>query len=82
MLALDRPVILVVGSYLGAISHALSAIAVIQARGLGLRAVVVSESEVSTGLAETVDALARFAPGPEIVPLRRGEAEISLLTQP
>jgi dethiobiotin synthetase len=82
MLALDRPVILVVGTYLGAISHALSAIAVIQARGLVLRAVVVSESETSVGLAETIDALERFAPGTRLVALRRGGTEISPLTEP
>lgn len=78
LLALQCPAVLVAGSYLGAISHALTAIDVIRARGVPLRAVVVSESPDSVGLDETIDALRRFGGGPAIVGLRRGETEISL----
>jgi len=72
---------LVAGSYLGAISHALTAIEVIRARRIALHAVVVSESVPSAGLAETVDALRRFAPGALIVPIKRGEMSLAGLTE-
>lgn len=42
--ALDLPAILVAGSYLGAISHALTAAETLRLHGVPLRAVVVSES--------------------------------------
>ena len=42
--ALGAPVLLVTGSYLGSISHALTAASVIGAAGLSLAAIVVSES--------------------------------------
>ena len=80
--ALACPVLLVAGSYLGAVSHALTAIEVIRTRGVPLRAVVVSESVESAGLAETVDALHRFAPGAEIIGLARGETALAGLTAP
>jgi dethiobiotin synthetase len=48
MVALNYPVIIVVGSYLGAISHALSACEVLRARGLVIQAVIISESEDSS----------------------------------
>jgi hypothetical protein len=43
---------------------------------------VVSESTESAGLAETVDALQRFAPGAEIVALARGETAVAGVTVP
>jgi dethiobiotin synthetase len=52
--ALGLPVLLVSGSYLGAISHALTAAEVLKSRGLTLRAVVVSESEGAPTPPETV----------------------------
>lgn len=48
MLALNLPMILVSGSYLGAISHCLTAIDVILRRNLRIAAVVINESENST----------------------------------
>ncbi len=78
LIALNQPIVLVVGSYLGAISHALTAIEVIRARAVPLRAVVVSVSVESVGLAQTLDALQRFAPGVPFVALGRGETRISL----
>ena len=63
---LGFPAILVVGSYLGALSHALTAAATLDGRGIRLAGMVVAESEDSpVPLAETVDTLARFvAPAP------------------
>jgi dethiobiotin synthetase len=58
---LGHPVILVTGSYLGAISHALTALSALDHRGIDIRAVVVSESEPSAGLIETVESVSRLA---------------------
>jgi dethiobiotin synthetase len=58
---LSHPVILVTGSYLGAISHTLTALAVLRGREIVLRGIVVSESEQSVGLADTVESLVQFA---------------------
>ena len=57
------PVLLVTGSYLGAVSHTLTAIEVIRARGLDLAAIVVSESEAAPPVIEITGALAAFASG-------------------
>lgn len=59
---LRAPVLLVTGSYLGAVSHTLTALAVIRARGLDVAAVVVSESEAGPPLMEITGALATFEP--------------------
>jgi dethiobiotin synthetase len=59
--SLGSSVVIVTGSYLGAISHTLTALAAIRSRGLHVRAVVVSESLESAGLAETVESLRLFA---------------------
>lgn len=55
------PVLLVTGSYLGTISHTLTAIEVAKSRKLGIKAVVISESEGSTvSLGATAAALRKF----------------------
>ena len=59
--SLGHSVVLVTGSYLGAISHTLTALSVIRARGLPVRGVVVSESLERAGLTETVEAIRLFA---------------------
>ena len=70
--SLDYPVVLVTGSYLGALSHTLSALFVIRARRLELRGVVVSESAESTGLADTIQSIGHFArPHPPMYALSR-----------
>lgn len=70
--ALAVPVLLVAGSYLGAISHALTAVEVLKCRGMSMAALVVSESEGATvALQDTVAELVRFAPGAPIFPLPR-----------
>ena len=59
--ALDIPVILVVGSYLGSLSHALTALEALRARDVAIDRIVVNETEDSNiPLAETRDTLARF----------------------
>lgn len=63
MTALNDSVILVVGTYLGAISHALTAYEALRARGLFLQAVVVSESDDGAMSAqETALAMKPFMP--------------------
>jgi dethiobiotin synthetase len=71
---LGAPVLLVAGSYLGTISHTLTAAAVIEAAGLALVGVVVSESTADAPpLKETVAALEGRLPTP-ISELRRGQS--------
>lgn len=61
MMALQVPLILVAGSYLGTISHTLTALDALFRRDLSVLAVVVSETPGSTvPLADTVAAIARF----------------------
>ena len=62
MMALQLPLILVAGSYLGTISHTLTALDALFRRGLQVLAIVVSETPGSTvPLADTVAAISRFA---------------------
>jgi dethiobiotin synthetase len=62
MMALRLPLILVAGSYLGTISHTLTALDSLFRRDMDLLAVIVSETPGSTvPLDETVAAIARFA---------------------
>lgn len=59
--ALDVPAVLVSGSYLGAISHALTALESLTVKGIPVRALVISESAQSpVPVAETVQAMSRF----------------------
>lgn len=61
MMALQLPLILVAGSYLGTISHTLTALDALFQRGLKVVATVVSETPGSTvPLDDTVAAIARF----------------------
>lgn len=72
MRGLDMPVLLVAGSYLGTISHTLSALAAMQLHGLKPHAVILNESPVSpVPLAETAAALARHWPDVPILTLPR-----------
>ncbi|WP_269716458.1 dethiobiotin synthase [Caulobacter sp. NIBR2454] len=57
---LTLPVILVCGSYLGTISHTLTALEVLKARGVTVAAIVMSESEGAPDLGETAASLAAF----------------------
>jgi len=71
---LGLPVLLVGGSYLGAVSHALTAVEVVRARGLPIPAFVVSESAgEAPPLIEITGALARFAPTVPVFVARRNQ---------
>ena len=62
MAELRFPVLLVAGSYLGTISHTLTALASLRQRRLAVAAIVVSESEESAvPLADNAASIARFA---------------------
>lgn len=84
MRALDVPITLVTGSYLGTISHTLSALDVLKHHRRDVRAIVISESEESpVALDETVASIARFAKPIEVIALPRldGMPEHSVIAQ-
>lgn len=69
---LGWPAILVAGSYLGALSHCLTAASAIRAKGLQLSGIVVSESkENPVPLAETVATIRNFSGDVPVVALPR-----------
>jgi dethiobiotin synthetase len=72
MAELQIPVLLVIGGYLGTISHTLTALDVLARRNLSVRAIVVSEGERDTvPLEDTVASIARFASGTAVIGLPR-----------
>jgi dethiobiotin synthetase len=72
MSILRIPVVLVAGSYVGTISHTLTALEIMARRNLDLAAVVVSESkESAASLEDTVATIARFADALDVIPLPR-----------
>jgi dethiobiotin synthetase len=72
MMELNIPLVLVTGSYLGTISHTLTALAALRHADLAVRAVVVSETAGSTvPLADTVETLTRFGHGAKVVAVPR-----------
>ena len=74
MAALGVPAVLVVGSYLGAISHALTAAEALTARAIPIAAVVISESDASgVALCDTVESMGRFLPETRLMTLPRIE---------
>jgi dethiobiotin synthetase len=78
MAALGVPILLVVGGYLGTISHTLTALDVLAQRKLSLAAIVVSESERNpVELEETVASIARFSNGVDVIGLPRLPAGIT-----
>ena len=78
MAALGIPLLLVVGGYLGTISHTLTALDVLAQRELSLAAIVVSESERNpVELEDTVASIARFASGVDVIGLPRLPAGIT-----
>jgi dethiobiotin synthetase len=71
MRALDCPVLLVGGSYLGSISHALTAIAALRGAGLALAGVVISQSAANDApFEETVASVARLSAAPVVAAAR------------
>jgi dethiobiotin synthetase len=78
MAALGIPLLLVVGGYLGTISHTLTALDVLTQRRLSLAAIVVSESERNpVELEDTVASIARFSKGVDVIGLPRLPAGIT-----
>jgi dethiobiotin synthetase len=72
MLALDIPVILVTGSYLGTISHTLTAMRVLSSAEITVRAIVLDESAPPTvSLIDTIAVLERFIPDVPIISVER-----------
>jgi dethiobiotin synthetase len=73
--ALRFPLLLVAGSYVGTISHTLTALHVLARRNVDIAAVVVSQSKDSAAsLDETVATIARFADAIDVVGLPRADA--------
>jgi dethiobiotin synthetase len=78
MAALNIPVVLVVGGYLGTISHTLTALDVLRQRKVAIAAIVVSESERNpVELDDTVESIDRFAGDSPVVGLPRLPAGIT-----
>jgi len=76
MSALRLPVLLVAGSYLGTISHTLTALRVLAQRNLTIAAVAVSESATpGAPLDETVATIARFSDMIEVAGVPRLKAD-------
>ena len=76
--ALGLPLIVVAGSYLGTISHTLTALDVIARAGLKVAALVVNESgDGAVPIEDTIASLARFAPGVRIVSIPRVKAPVA-----
>jgi len=72
--ALEARTLLVVGSYLGALSHSLTAHAALAARGLPIAAIVISQSpEEPVPTAETAASLERFVGDTPVLILPRDE---------
>ncbi|MGF1464032.1 MAG: dethiobiotin synthase [Maricaulaceae bacterium] len=79
MVALGLPAIFVTGSYLGAVSHGLTGLAVLRHAGLELAAIVVSESETpGASLSETADMLSRHGACETPIILAPRSAETSI----
>lgn len=76
MRALRLPLVLVAGSYLGSISHTLTALDVLRRYDLGVAALVVSESLGSTvPLDDTTATVTRFADSTPVISLPRLPAD-------
>jgi dethiobiotin synthetase len=73
MTELGLPLIVVTGSYLGTISHTLTALDVLKRRGLRVSALVLNESAGDIPLDETAAAIARFAPSIAMAKVRRAK---------
>lgn len=77
--ALCAPVLLVGGSYLGGISHSLTALETMKARGCEVLGLAVSESPGGPDLGETVEELQRFAGATPVAAVPRGGGVEALL---
>ena len=83
MTNLNWPIVLVAGSYLGTLSHTLTAVEAIKLRGLNLCGVVVSESKKSPmPLQETIDTLAQFITDTPVIAFPRRSTVKKSTTKP
>lgn len=75
MIALGLPSVLVGGSYLGGVSHTLTAIETLRGRGQAIEAVVVSQDgdPDAPDFAQTIEAVTAFAPSLRVLAARRGD---------
>ena len=70
--ALNIPVVLVTGSYLGALSHTLTALDALRRGNIAVKALVLNETEGATvSMTDTATTLQRFAPAIPLVALPR-----------
>ncbi len=82
MTALELPLVVVTGSYLGTISHTLSALDVLRRRGLFVAALVVNETPGSTiALDDTIETISRFTPETHIFSLKRTALEAKAILE-
>lgn len=73
--ALDIPVVLVAGTYLGALSHTLATLVALHAEGIEPAALVVNESpDCAVGLSATLASLAHHVGEVPLLTLRRDDA--------
>jgi dethiobiotin synthetase len=78
MVALKLPLLLVAGSYLGAISHTLSALEVLTRRDLAVKALIVNETAGSAvTMTDTMETLGHFTGGIPVVALPRLPAGVA-----
>jgi dethiobiotin synthetase len=74
--ALGIPVLLVAGSYLGSLSHTLTALDALRTREIAVKMLLINETTGSTvTIKDTVQTLSRFASSIPIATLSRTEAE-------
>jgi dethiobiotin synthetase len=74
IVALQAPVLLVVGDYLGTLSHTLTALEVLRARGAEIAALVLNEGEGATvAFDETLAEIAARVAPILVLSLRRGQ---------
>ena len=77
--ALTVPVVLVAGSYLGSMSHTLTALLALKTRGIPVAAVVVNETPASgVALDATLGSLARHAQGIPLLGIRQALPEAGI----
>lgn len=73
--ALGLPTLLVVGTYLGAISHALTALSALREAGVRPALIVINESAAGIGIDDTLASLVPHIGGAETFALRRDDAD-------
>jgi dethiobiotin synthetase len=79
MAALKLPLVLVTGSYLGTISHTLTALDALRRRDLSIAALVVNDSgDGAVPLDETISTLSRFAPALRIAAIPRVKSWVNV----